>query len=163
MIRVRRIETTDPLYEQELALRRGVLLEPLGLDLSRLWAEFPGLEERAEHHVALVDHPSGATVVGCALLLVDHPEPGVGKLMQMAVHPQRQGEGIGRRLIVQIESRAFGEYGLHTLFCHARQSACGFYRRVGWQADSDPFDELGIPHRRMVLRQPEQGQDDAGG
>ncbi len=151
MIQIRRITTSDPLYAQEVALRDSVLLQPIGLDVAKLQGLFPGLEEQAEHFVAVFDHPAGPRVIGTALLLPNHPKTGIGKLMQMTVDPQRQGEGIGTRLVVAIERRAFGEIGLDEIFCHARDTALGFYSSLGWTFDSDTFMEAGIPHRRMLF------------
>ena len=126
MIKIQRISTADLLYRQEVALRNSVLLRPIGLDVDKLQELFPGLEDQAEHYVAVFDHPSGPVVVGTAILLPNHPEEGVGKLMQMTVDPQRQGEGIGTRLVVAVERRAFAELGLAVIFCHARDTALGF-------------------------------------
>jgi len=72
------------------------------------------------------------------------------------VDPQRQGEGIGRRLVVALESRAFGELGLAELYCHVPVTAMGFFNALGWEVDSDLFVEAGVPHRRMAIRQPEE-------
>lgn len=163
MIRIRRITRDDPLYAQELALREDVLLRPSGLDMAAFHAEFPGFEERFEHFVALFDHPGGERVVGCVTLLPDHPEPGSGKLMQMAVDRQRQGEGIGRRLVVAVERRAFGELGLTRLYCHAQLTAVGFYQSLGWECLSDVFDEAGIPHRKMGMSHPVPAGEDVPG
>lgn len=152
MIEIRRITTDDPLYEQECRLREDVLLAPIGLDIDGFRRSYEGVDESAEHFVAILDHPKGPRVVGCALLLVDEADPGLGKLVQMAIDRQRQGEGIGRRLLATIESRAFGELGLDRLFCHAQTTAIGFYEALGWAPDSDEFTEAGIIHRRMMLR-----------
>jgi len=155
MITVRRITVDDQLHRQEVALREDVLLGPIGLDCGKFRAMFPeggAREEKFEHFVAVFDHPGGPRVVGTALLLADYPKPGVGKLMQMAVDLQRQGEGIGTRLVVAIEQRAFGQLKLSEIFCHARDTAYGFYQSLGWAFDSDVFDEAGVPHRRMVFR-----------
>ncbi len=143
----------DPLYPQEVALREHVLLKPIGLNMRTLAELFPGFEERFEHFVATFNHrENGATVVGCALLLPNYPESGRGKLMQMAVDRQRQGEGIGTKLVVAIERRAFGELNLRELYCHARDTAYGFYSALGWEFQSDTFMEANIPHRIMALR-----------
>ena len=152
VIQVRRITRDDPLYKQEVALRESVLLGPIGLDLARFMTMFPGAEEAFEHFVAVFNHPDGPRVVGCALLLPNYPSVGTGKLMQMAVDLQRQGEGIGTRLVVAIERRAFAELSLRELFCHSRDTAYAFYASLGWTFDSDTFEEAGIPHRRMVFR-----------
>lgn len=159
MTQIRRITLDDPLYPQECALREAVLLRPLGLSMVDMRREFPGVEERFEHFVAVFDHPAGPRVIGCAALLPNYPEPGMGKLMQMAVDLQRQGEGIGRRLVVAIEQRAFGELGLAAIYCHAQLPATGFYKSLGWRFDGEVFKEAGIDHRRMILR-PEPPDDD---
>lgn len=152
MVRIHRITTADPLYGQECALREDVLLRPLGLTMDRFNAEFPGVEEKLEHFVATVEIAGGERVVGCAALLKDEPREGAGRVMQMAVNLQRQGEGIGRRLIVAVEVRAFGELGLSELFCHAQVPAVGFYEKLGWSAEPDTFLEAGIPHRRVAIQ-----------
>jgi N-acetylglutamate synthase-like GNAT family acetyltransferase len=157
VIEIRRITMADPLYAQECALREDVLLNPIGYDIERFKKEF-GVEEKFEHFVAVFDHPSGPRVVGCATLLANYPQQGTGKLMQMAVNKQRQGEGIGRMLVVAVERRAFGEIGLRELFCHARDTAYGFYEQLGWQFDSETFMEAGVPHKRMVMRLPEMAE-----
>ena len=88
----------DPLYEKECRLRERVLLEPIGMTMQKLAELYPGFEEQFEHFVAVTTTPGGERVIGCALLLPETDRPGFGKLMQMAVDKQRQGEGIGQPL-----------------------------------------------------------------
>ena len=154
----RRINASDPLYPQACALRESVLLRPLGKDFAWFMERYAETERRAEHFVAVVHHPAGRRVVGVVLLIPDFPEAGVGKLMQMAVDLQRQGEGIGKRLVIEVETRAFGELGLREVFCHAQNSAMGFYERLGWAADPAEFTEAGTAHHRMWLGQPSEEQ-----
>ena len=139
-------------YAQEVALREDVLLRPIKYDIARYRLEFAGVEERLEHFVAVADHHGRDRVIGCAALLPHAPQQGSGRLTQMAVDRQRQGEGIGRRLVVAVESRAFGELGLRELFCHVQVVAKGFFEALGWQADGPQFNEAGIPHLKMVMR-----------
>jgi predicted GNAT family N-acyltransferase len=143
-----------PLYPLECALRENVLLRPLGFDMGRFRQEFAGVEERLEHFVAVFDQQGNPVVIGCGALLANEPKAGSGRLMQMAVDPQRQGEGIGRRVVVAVESRAFGELKLTELVCHVQLHMMGFYERLGWEVDSEVFTEAGILHRRMVIRNP---------
>jgi len=150
--RIQIIGQNHPLYSQEVDLRQRVLLDPIGFTMEKFAKEFPGVEERFEHFIAVIEHPKGKRVVGTVCLLPNYPEKGAGKLMQMAVDPQRQREGIGRELVVELERRAFGELGLQFLFCHAREDAVGFYSEIGWQVVGDPFMEAGIKHFRMELR-----------
>lgn len=162
MSRIERIDTSHPLYEQEVELRERVLLEPIGIDLARLESLFPGFEDRFEHFVAVVDHPKGERVVGVVCLLPEK-ESGRGKLMQMAVDPQRQREGIGRKLVVSLERRAFGELGLTELYCHARFDAVSFYEGLGWEVVGEHFEEAGIEHRVMTFRVDEGAAGDLAG
>lgn len=152
MAEIRRITVDHPLYAQECALREDVLLRPIGFDMMRYRREFPGLEERMEHFVAVSPQQGRDRVIGCAALVPDQPPTGRARLTQMTVDPQRQGEGIGRRLVVAVESRAFGELGLTELFCHVQVVAKGFFESLGWEAEGEVFTEAGVPHRKMVMR-----------
>jgi N-acetylglutamate synthase-like GNAT family acetyltransferase len=154
VVRIRRITSKDPLYAQECALREDVLLRPIGFDMARFKREFPGLEEKMEHFVAVLNHHAAERVVGCAAIIPDEPRKGAGRITQMAVNLQRQGEGIGRRLVVAVESRAFGELALKELVCHAPLTAVNFFESIGWQMDPDVFQEAGVPHRRAVMSYP---------
>lgn len=154
MLRVRRITKSDPLYAQAVDLRERVLLSPLGYDLERFLKEYPGFEDRLEHFVAVIDHPKGERVIGTVCL---RPEgkPGqetTGRLTQMCVDPQRQGEGVGNMLLSALERRAFGELNLPELYCHAQDKAMGFYERLGWTSDGPGFTEAGIPHHKMRFK-----------
>ncbi|MEL6795239.1 MAG: GNAT family N-acetyltransferase [Planctomycetota bacterium] len=151
MISYTTITTGDPLYPGECDLRELVLLRPIGYDMDRFRAEYPGFEDKFLHFVAVMGSPGGDRVVGCVLLLPETDTPGVGKLMQMAVHPQRQGEGIGKRLVIEVERHAFSELGLASLYCHAQLQAVSFYEALGWETVGGIFDEAGIPHRKMVM------------
>ncbi len=174
MITIQRITPESPLYPSAVALRESVLLNPIGYDHAKFTAEYPKVDERAEHFVAVMDHPTGTRVVGCLLLLVDeprgpdgagaqHPPPEGAKVMQMAVDPQRQGEGLGRRLVVAAEARAFGELGLDRLYCHSQDPAVGFYEALGWRPEGEPFTEAGIGHRKMVVDAPPQPTGESAG
>ncbi len=151
MIRVKRITRDDPLYLQECDLREDVLLRPIGYDMARFRADFPGVEERLEHFVALFSDRGMERVIGCAALLPHQPQAGTGRLMQMAVNLQRQGEGIGRHLVAAVESRAFGDLGLRRLIAHAQEVNAGFFEKMGWLPEPGTFVEAGLPHRRMIM------------
>jgi len=156
VLRVQHISIEHPLYSQEIALRTAVLLAPIGYDIEDYKAMAPGREEQCEHFVATVLHPSGERVVGTATLFIDqdHPNADIGKVQQVCVDKQLQGEGIGQKLMIAIEARSFGELGLSNLYCHAQLSAMPFYKKLGWNADGEEFDEAGIKHRKMFISAP---------
>lgn len=175
MPKVRQISIDEPLYAQMCDLRERVLLAPLGWKMAQYLDEAAGREERCEHFVAVMDHPGGPKVVGCAMLLgpegldaFSGPKPAgcepiatpagarLAKVMQVATDPQLQGQGIGRSVMAAVEARAFertddGGMGLDGVYCHAQVTAVGFYEQLGWVRDSERFDEAGIAHFRMMM------------
>lgn len=151
MLRIVPITQDHGLYDQCVELRSRVLLGPIGFDMERFRAEFPGVEERFEHLVAVIDHPSGERVVGTVSLMANYPEAGIGKLAQMAVDEQRRREGIGRLLVVELERRSALQHGLDRLFCHAQLAAVPFYESLGWRREGEIFMEAGLEHHRMAL------------
>lgn len=160
MVKITHISMDHPYYEQEKQLRTSVLLDPIGLSFEDYLGMAPGREEASEHYVAVVDHPSGDRVVGTSTLFISEDEQGrrTGKVQQVCVDPQRQGEGIGRRLMIHMEARGFGELGLEQLYCHAQLEAMAFYERLGWEAEDKVFLEAGIEHKKMFIVAPKPSE-----
>lgn len=152
MMRVQIIGPNHALYPQAVDLRERVLLKPIGYSAAQFDAEYPEVRTKAEHFVSVVQHPTGDRVVGTVCLLPHFPGRGIGKLTQMVVDPQRQREGLGRELVAHLEKRAFGELGIHRLFCHAQAAAKDFYLSLGWEIVGEPFEEAGLKHYRMEFR-----------
>ncbi|MFG0244626.1 MAG: GNAT family N-acetyltransferase [Phycisphaerales bacterium JB052] len=163
MVRISHITREDPLYEQEVALRTAVLLTPIGYTFEDYLKLAPGREEQCEHFVAVIDHPSGERVVGTATLFISADDNGekIGKVQQVCVDPQRQGEGIGRKLMIAIEARGFGELALSSLYCHAQLDAMPFYQRLGWTSDEKVFIEAGIEHKKMFIAAPKPAETES--
>lgn len=132
--------TDVALYRGERRLRFEVLRRPLGMPEG---SEENAAEARCEHCVAV----EGERVVGCVLWLGDADGAG-GKLLQMAVADEARGTGIGARLVRELErhvaARGFGEVRMH-----ARETAIGFYDKLGYRIEGEPFVEVGLPHRLM--------------
>ena len=146
-MKIERVHVGDGMYAQACALRERDLLASPGLTLAKFHAMFPGVEESSEHMVAVED----GIVIGCVLLREDGQ--GAGVLSQMVVGSQHQGLGVGRGLVEALSERAFGALGLDSIWCHAREEAYGFYKKLGWEFESGEFEEAGILHRTMrILR-----------
>lgn len=133
------ITPEHPLYAAELELRFQVLRAPLGQRREDVLFPF----EAGSFHLVARD---GSQLVGCVLF---HPEsPLEGRLLQMAVLPERQGSGLGAALVGKLEDEVSSRgYGRVTL--HARATVTGFYERLGYACFGKPFMEVGISHRRM--------------
>ena len=125
-----------PEYERSIDLRNEVLRIPLGQRITDDERE----TDLVARHFALVE--DGVTIA-CAQL---QPRPSGWQVRQVAVRADRQGEGLGARIMAAVEAAA----GPGELFLHARKPVIAFYERIGWTAVGDEFVEVGIPHRRMV-------------
>lgn len=95
----------------------------------------------ARHGIALA---ANGEAIGTARLL---PE---GRIGRMAVRKSWRGRGVGAALMRALldEARAAGMAGIAL---HAQTHAAGFYRRFGFSARGEPFEEAGIPHVEMRL------------
>ena len=133
------IEWNSNLYCLEIELRDRLLRAPLGLTFSSEQLE----AESAELHFALVDD---AQVRACAVIVpMSHGE---AKLRQMVVHENHQRQGLGSKLIREIEI-ALCKRGFKAIQLNAREQAVPFYKRLGYQTAGDRFMEVGIGHWKM--------------
>jgi predicted GNAT family N-acyltransferase len=135
------VDVGSELHTRELALRHRILRAPLGLPPG---SEVHSSEDTIWHLVAVQE----VQVVGCVLLLPD-AEQQTGQLLQMAVDPLLQGQGMGRKLVLHLEERAAQE-GFSGIVLHARQVASVFYQKLGYVPQGDFFEEVGIPHQVMT-------------
>ena len=73
-------------------------------------------------------------------------------LRGMAVDEPFQQHGLGRLLVTTVIDRLRAE-GVDVLWCNARDSAGGFYARLGFEVMGEGFvlPESGIAHHVMVL------------
>ena len=133
------ITPEDPRYEAELDLRFRVLRAPLG----HARADVPFPFERESLH--LIAH-HGARLLGCVLFYPDSAQG--GRLFQMAVEPELQGQGVGRRLVRALEAELM-QRGLCEVYLHARAPVVPFYERLGYACHGERFLEVGIEHQEM--------------
>jgi len=73
------------------------------------------------------------------------------RLRGMAVDWPFQHHGVGRLLVAAVIDRLRAD-GVEVLWCNARDSAAGFYARVGFEVAGEGFvlPESGIPHHVML-------------
>jgi GNAT superfamily N-acetyltransferase len=72
-------------------------------------------------------------------------------LRGMAVDEPWQHHGIGSLLVITVIERLRGT-GIEVLWCNARDSAAGFYDRLGFEVTGEGFvlAESGLPHHVML-------------
>jgi predicted GNAT family N-acyltransferase len=73
------------------------------------------------------------------------------KIRQMVTDPEFAGLGLGRRVVE--EAVAWAQLnGRHELIAHVRVVAQGFWMKMGFVAEPGSFEEVGLPHVRMVKK-----------
>lgn len=142
MIEVREIAHGSAEYAACVELRREILRRPLGLDFD------PAQLAAEDRDIHLAAYRDGA-LVGC--LILTPLTGGDLKMRQVAVAEAAQGSGVGRALVEASESLA-RERGFERIVLNARQTAVPFYERLAYACEGEPFEEVGIPHRRMARR-----------
>lgn len=140
MIQIVKIEFGTPEYDAAVCLRYEVLRKPLGLSFTpeQLAAEY------SDHHLAAF--AANGTVIG--YLNLSPVDEETVKMRQVAVAPDRQGQGIGKALVEASEYLA-RRLGFRRMVLHARETAVPFYLRAGYTVTGDRFEEVTIPHFKM--------------
>jgi predicted GNAT family N-acyltransferase len=126
-------------YQQMVNLRNEILRKPLGLS-------FDKEELDKEKDDILMGAFEDDRLLGCCLLT--RMDAFTVRLRQMAVPNNMQGKGVGRALMIFAENIA-RDLGYRKLCMHARQTAVGFYQKLGYSITGEPFEEVTISHYIM--------------
>ena len=127
-------------YRAARELRNEVLRKPLGMTLSDEDIE----QERGFFHAGLFA-PDGRLA---ACIVVIPLSKAAAKVRQVAVLPEFQRKGLGRKLMVETEAR-LAAAGFRRLELSSRATAIGFYEKLGYTAVGEAFIAVTIPHRKM--------------
>lgn len=130
----------EALHEGARAVRSEVFLKEQGIA--------PELEQDAADASAV--HALARNRLGVAVAtgrLLQHG-PNVGRIGRMAVHRVLRGSHLGRDVLRALMQAATAR-GDHHVVLHAQTSARGFYERLGFVPEGEPFEEAGIVHITM--------------
>ncbi len=127
-------------YKQMVQLRDDVLRKPLGLSFSDQDLE------RDKNDILIVAMDDDE-ILGCCILTPEDDQK--IRLRQMAVKKSQQGTGVGEQIMNFAEILA-RDKGFQTLIMHARDTAIGFYEKLGYKVHGDGFEEVTIPHHKMA-------------
>lgn len=136
------VEFATPEYDELVRLRYDVLRAPLGLEF---YAEDLA-KEYADVHLAA--YTEDFELLGGLLLRSDPARPQTAWMKQVAVRADAQGQGVGKRLVGAFEAHA-KQLGFNEVQLNARDVAVPFYLKLDYALVGEPFEEVGIPHRKM--------------
>lgn len=126
-------------YQQMINLRMEILRKPLHL----VFKDDELVREKNDILIGAFDEDK---MLGCCLLTSIDNE--VVRLRQMAVQNNLQGKGIGASMMSFAENLATDK-GYKKLMMHARKTAVGFYKKLGYKVSGNEFMEISIPHYVM--------------
>ena len=126
-------------YNKMIVLRKQILRQPLGLSFT----EEELNKEKDEILIAAFDED---LILGCCVLSKIDEE--TIRLRQMAVQDTLQGKGIGASIMTFAENLA-RDKGYKFMIMHARNTAVGFYEKIGYKVKGDEFIEVNLPHHVM--------------
>ena len=129
----------SPEYRKMTNFRYEILRKPLGLTFSES-------DLRKEKDDVFITCCEEEKIIGCCILTKQNSN--VVKLRQMAVLPERQGEGLGKKIVSFAEQYAM-KNGYLNIVLHARETAAGFYLKCSYSQVGETFIEIGIPHVLM--------------
>ena len=136
---IKQIDFGTSEHRQMVELRKKILREPLGLS-------FTDEELAAEKSDILIAAFDEDEILGCCVLSQVNNEK--IRLRQMAVRQDMQLTGIGASIMTFAENLALDK-GYKYMIMHSRDTAIGFYEKLGYKVVSEEFKEVGLPHHIM--------------
>jgi predicted GNAT family N-acyltransferase len=131
-------------FEAALDVRERVFVDEQDVPYDR---EVDGRDPDATHFLVRDDSDPIATA---RVRPYDGSDERALKVERVAVVADRRGEGYGDAVMDAVESYATEE-GYDRLVLDAQVPVVGFYERRGYTVqDDEPFDDAGIPHRRIA-------------
>ncbi|MEM9171937.1 MAG: GNAT family N-acetyltransferase [Pseudomonadota bacterium] len=120
-----------------MSVRKHVFIQEQGVSEADEWDVWDAISQ----HVVVLDANRDAVATGRL--------QGDGKITRMAVLPAHRGSGVGAALLELLISMA-SDSG-HVAWLHAQTQVQDFYRKFGFVAEGERFDEAGIEHVLMRL------------
>jgi GNAT superfamily N-acetyltransferase len=124
-------------------LRKEVFVQEQGIAPELEW----DAQDAQCVHAVLCNHLGVAVATGRLLPSLQ----GAAKIGRMAVMRRLRETGLGRQVLMALVDQA-RQRGDQEVLLHAQRSAQGFYHRLGFVAQGEPFDEAGIAHITMALK-----------
>jgi ElaA protein len=136
--------TLDELYEL-LRFRQAIFV----VEQRSVYPDLDGLDQSAWHLVARFANE----LAGYLRLIPIAGPPPLVRIGRVAVAPHRRRCGIGRTLMEEALKFSRDRYARQPICLGAQVHLASFYESFGFAATSDPYDDFGVAHVDMELRQ----------
>lgn len=131
----------NSIQQKELVLlREKVLRTPLGMSFT---TEELALENN-QHHFGIFDNEN---LIG-GLILVNQGNR-IAKMRQVCIDFEFQNKGIGQELVLFSENWA-KQQSFTKMYCHARENALNFYKKLNYAIEGEMFLEVGLEHYKLT-------------
>lgn len=143
MIKGKFLTAGDPETKKCFAVRQAVFVEEQHCPPEE---EFDSVDEYA---VFAAVYDEADNVVGTGRVFID--ENGQYHAGRIAVLKSARGNSYGEFIVRMLCERAFGN-GAVEVHVGAQTQAIGFYEKIGFVVCGGVYDDVGIPHKPMVLK-----------
>ena len=140
-ITVKRI-SSEKESEQAFRIRICVFVREQGVPAD---IELDEDDERALHLLASL----GGRAVGTARIVLHGRQAKIGRMAVLKSHRRKK---VGKKLLTRAITTA-KKQGARKIYLHAQVAVIGFYESEGFRCAGPVFDEAGIAHRKMVLKE----------
>lgn len=133
-------DTLSDIYLDAVRIRNQVFVKEQGVPITR---EIDQNEAHCIHFVLYSDQN-----LPCGTVRLLPLENGKMKLQRMAILADYRHQGLGQILVAEAEAFAKSQ-GYNTIFLGAQATAENFYKKLGFTAYGEPFEDAGIAHIAM--------------
>ena len=150
MLTFKIIEHQSDEYQQTVELRYQILREPLGLTFAPEQLQ----DEHNQYHIAGFEtNPDSQQKTLVCCLLFEKIDDQTLKMRQVAVKTDKQGQGIGKKLVDFAEQFA-RHHQYKRIVMSARLTAVPFYKTRQYAPTGLQYEEVGLEHFKMEKQLP---------
>jgi predicted GNAT family N-acyltransferase len=129
-------------------IRTQVFVKEQGIPAELEWDE---TDKVCVHVLVYSEAGSASKAVGTGRLIAPVKANEPAKIGRMAVLKEYRRQGIGDDVMQALIEHAF-DAGYTTIELSAQAYVQGFYTNHGFEAQGEPYEEVGIPHQKMMLK-----------
>jgi predicted GNAT family N-acyltransferase len=129
-------------------IRTQVFVKEQGIPAELEWDD---TDKVCIHVLVYCEDGSASKAVGTGRLIAPEKANGPAKIGRMAVLKDYRRKGIGDDVMQALIEHAF-DAGYKSIELSAQAYVQGFYANHGFEAEGEPYEEVGIAHQKMTLK-----------